>query len=184
MSRINLLPWRVEHKNQRQKDFIGLLGLAALASIGVMLLVHLVFEGRIENQKNRNAYIQKETVLLDKKIKEINGLDKKKNELVARMQVIQSLQASRAEVVHMFDQLARTVPEGVYLRSFGQSGTNLTITGQAQSNTRVSAYLHSLEASPWLKRTNLNIIRSTGVGSNGFTLKVTQDKGGEAKVGG
>ncbi|MGB1648129.1 MAG: PilN domain-containing protein [Cycloclasticus sp.] len=100
------------------------------------------------------------------------------------MEVIQRLQSSRPEIVHMFDQLAKTVPEGVYLTKFDQAGKRLTIAGNAQSNTRVSAYMRRLEQSPWLKGTDLNVIRSRGIDANSFTLKVAQAKVGEPTEGG
>ena len=99
------------------------------------------------------------------------------------MEVIQRLQSSRPEIVHMFDQLAKTVPEGVRLTKFTQSGEKLSIEGSAQSNTRVSAYMRNLEQSPWLKGTDLNVIRSKGVDANSFTLKVVQAKVGEPVEG-
>ena len=99
------------------------------------------------------------------------------------MEVIQRLQSSRPEIVHMFDQLAKTVPEGVYLTKFNQSGKKLSIAGNAQSNTRVSAYMRNLELSPWLKGTSLNVIRAKGADTNSFTLKVAQSKVVESKEG-
>ncbi|ORU90271.1 MAG: pilus assembly protein PilN [Cycloclasticus sp. symbiont of Poecilosclerida sp. M] len=176
MSRINLLPWREDLKKQRQREFLSTLGLAAIAMLLSMLLVHATYTSMIENQANRNSVIQKEIKLLDEKIKTINALAKTKNQLIARMQVIQNLQRSRPEIVHMFDQLATTVPEGVYLKSFIQNGQNLVIQGNAESNTRVSAYMDRLEESPWLKGTDLNIISSKALGVNGFTLRVSQAK--------
>lgn len=137
----------------------------------------------IENQQNRNRFVQNEISVLDKKIKEIKALDKTKSKLLARMEVIQRLQSSRPEIVHMFDQLARTVPEGVYLTKFSQRGKNLAIAGNAQSNTRVSAYMRNLEKSPWLKGTDLNVIRSKGVDANSFALKVAQAKVGTTTEG-
>ena len=184
MAKINLLPWREELRKQRQVDFLIWLAVGVLVSIFVMTGVHFSIEGLIETQGNRNRLIQNEISVLDKKIKEIQALDKTKSKLLARMEVIQRLQSSRPEIVHMFDQLAKTVPEGVYLTQFSQNGKNLTIAGNAQSNTRVSAYMRRLEQSPWLKGTDLNVIRSKGIDANSFTLKVAQAKVGEPKEGG
>ena len=181
MAKINLLPWREEQRQQRQLDFLIFLGIGTVFSIIVMALVHFSIQGLIENQNGRNQFIQKEISVLDKKIKEIKQLEKTKAKLLSRMEVIQKLQSSRPEVVHLFDQLAKTVPEGVYLTSFSQSGNKLSIAGNAQSNTRVSAYMRGLEKSPWLKGTNLNVIRSKGIDTNSFTLVVTQAKAGPAK---
>lgn len=179
MARINLLPWREELRQQRQTDFLIFLGAGVVASILIMVLVHFTIVNLIDNQGSRNRFLQNEISVLDKKIKEIKELEKTKSKLLARMEVIQRLQRSRPEIVHMFDQLAKTVPEGVHLTKFKQSGTNLSIEGSAQSNTRVSAYMRSLEGSPWLRGTDLNVIRSRGVDAHSFTLKVTQSKVGE-----
>jgi type IV pilus assembly protein PilN len=183
MAKINLLPWREEQRKQRQVDFLIFLGMGIVASVIVMMMVHFSIEGFIDYQNKRNRFIQNEIAVLDKKIKEIKALDKTKSKLLARMEVIQRLQSSRPAIVHMFDQLAKTVPEGVYLTKFNQSGRNLSIAGNAQSNTRVSAYMRSLELSPWLKGADLNDIRSKGVDANNFTLKVTQAKVGESVEG-
>lgn len=183
MAKINLLPWREELRKQRQVDFLIFLGMGVLASVLMMVAVHYTIDGLIETQNNRNRFIQNEISVLDKKIKEIEALDKTKSKLLARMEVIQRLQSSRPEIVHLFDQLAKTVPEGVHLTKFKQSGNNLAIEGNAQSNTRVSAYMRNLEQSPWLKGTDLNVIRSKGVDANSFTLKVAQTKIGEPTEG-
>jgi len=176
MAKINLLPWREELRKQRQVDFLIFLAMGVVSSVLVMLAVHFSVDNIIDNQKSRNQFIQSEISVLDRKIKEIKQLDKTKTKLLARMEVIQRLQSSRPEVVHMFDQVAKTVPEGVYLTKFNQSGQNLSIAGNAQSNTRVSAYMRNLELSPWLKGANLNVIRAKGVDTSSFTLKVSQSK--------
>jgi len=178
MAKINLLPWREELRKQRQVDFLIFLVGGIVTSIFIMLAVHFTIDNIIDNQKSRNRFIQSEISVLDKKIKEIKKLDKTKSKLLARMEVIQRLQSSRPEIVHMFDQLAETVPEGVYLTKFSQKGKSLAIAGNAQSNTRVSAYMRNLELSPWLKGTSLNVIRSKGVDTSSFTLKVAQSKVG------
>ena len=183
MAKINLSPWREDLRKQRQIDFLTFLGAGVIASVFIMVAVHLSIEGMIDNQNNRNRFVQNEISILDKKIKEIKTLDKTKRQLLARMEVIQRLQSSRPEVVHMFDQLAKTVPEDVYLTKFSQSGRKLAIAGNAQSNTRVSAYMRSLEQSPWLNGADLNNIRSKGVDANSFTLKVTQAKVGAPTEG-
>ncbi|MEW5007899.1 pilus assembly protein PilN [Cycloclasticus sp. 46_83_sub15_T18] len=183
MAKINLLPWREELRKQRQADFLMFLVAGVVTSIIIMLAVHFSIESLIDNQNSRNRFIQNEISVLDRKIKEIKQLDKTKSKLLARMEVIQRLQSSRPEIVHMFDQLAKTVPEGVYLTKFNQSGKKLSIAGNAQSNTRVSAYMRNLELSPWLKGTSLNVIRAKGADTNSFTLKVAQSKVVESKEG-
>jgi len=174
MAKINLLPWREELRKQNQNTFYVMLGGGVIVAIAIMAALHFSFINLIENQQNRNRFIQKEITVVDKKIKQIKALTKTKNQLIARMDVIQRLQSRRSEVVHMFDQLARTVPEGVYLKKFSQRGSNLSISGNAQSNSRVSAYMNRLEASPWLKGTELKTIRSQSLGVNGFSLKAVQ----------
>ncbi|PHS72754.1 MAG: pilus assembly protein PilN [Cycloclasticus sp.] len=183
MAKINLLPWREEHRKEQQADFLIFLGMGVSAAIVIMLSVHLTINSMIDNQNGRNRFLQNEITVLDKKIKEIKELEKTKSRLLARMDVIQRLQSSRPEIVHMFDQLAKTVPAGVYLTKFSQKGKSLSIAGNAQSNTRVSAYMRSLEESPWLKGTDLNVIRSKGVDANSFTLKVAQSKVGAPAEG-
>ena len=176
MAKINLLPWREELRKQNQLEFLIMLGLGAVVAIAIMAATHFTFGGMIENQKNRNSFLNSEISVLDKKIREIRELEKTKNKLISRMDVIQRLQGSRSEIVHMFDQLARTVPEGVYLTKFSQRGKSLAISGNAQSNARVSAYMHSLERSPWLKGADLKTIKSKSLGVSGFSLKVNQSK--------
>jgi len=183
MAKINLLPWREELRKQRQTDFLMFLGAGLLTSVFVMVLVHLAIGGMIDTQNNRNRFIQNEMSVLDTKIAEIKDLGKTKDKLLARMEVVQRLQSSRPEIVHMFDQLAKTVPEGVFLTKVNQSGNNLVISGSAQSNTRVSAYMRGVEQSPWLKGASLDIIRSRGVDENSFTLKVVQAKAAEQGEG-
>lgn len=180
MAKINLLPWREELRKQRQIDFLASLGAGILVTIVIMFGIRLTYEGLIENQNKRNAYLQTEISALDKKIKEIKELEKTKSRLISRMEVIQKLQSSRPAVVHMFDQLAKTVPEGVFLTSFTQSNNRLLLQGNAQSNARVSAYMRKLEGSPWLKGTNLSIIQAKGDSGgrvSGFNLTVTQTDG-------
>ncbi len=179
MAKINLLPWREERRKQRQKDFLIFLGTGLFASMLVMVSVHIVMGGIIHTQNNRNVFIQNEMSVLNTKIVEIKNLKKTKEKLLARMEVVQRLQSSRPEIVHMFDQLVKTVPEGVFLTKVNQSGERLTISGNALSNTRVSAYMRGLEQSPWLKGAVLDVIRSQGVDENSFTLKVVQAKAGE-----
>lgn len=180
MARINLLPWRAELRKQQQKDFAAaiLLGLALTAAI--FLTVRSQIAAQIEYQTQRNQFLASEIAILDGKIKEIQDLETKKKRLLAKMEIIQQLQSSRPEIVHLFDEIARTVPEGVFLNDMTQSDKSLTLNGFAQSNARVSAYMRSLEASPWLKDPVLNIIeakdpgKDTKKGRSRFTLQVKQ----------
>lgn len=176
MARINLLPWRAERRKLRQKEFISMLGLAAGAALLLSFLIVMYYSGQVEGQQNRNAYLRDQIVLVDKQILEIEELDKKKANLLARKQVIEQLQASRSQMVHLFDELVRTIPEGVRLTSIKQSGNTLTFEGLAQSNARVSSYMRNLEESGWMTNPDLSIIETKGDDKglpNMFTLKVT-----------
>lgn len=195
MARINLLPWRAELRKQQQKDFATAILLGVSLTAAIMLLVHTSISSRIDYQDARNNYLNLEISILDKKISEIQDLEAKKKRLLARMEIIQELQSSRPSSVHLFDELARTIPEGVYLTDLAQIDKNLTVNGFAQSNARVSAYMRNLESSLWLKDPVLNIIeakpdanakesyRRTG---NRFTLQIkhTGDKAANPAVKG
>lgn len=175
MARINLLPWRAERRKLRQKEFMSMLGLAAAAALLLSFLIVMYYSGQIEGQQNRNQYLRDQIVLVDQQIKEIEELDKKKANLLARKQVIEELQASRSQMVHLFDELVRTIPEGVRLNSIKQSGQTLTLDGLAQSNARVSSYMRNLEESGWMTSPDLSIIEAKGTDKglpNVFSLKV------------
>ena len=150
MPRINLLPWREELRKQRQRNFTIAAAAAVIIGIGVILLTRITLGNMIENQNERNDLLKAEIAALDEQITEINGLESQKQRLLARMEIIERLQQSRPEVVHLFDELARTLPEGVYLTSVEQSGHNLQISGRAESSTRVSTYMRNIDASEWL----------------------------------
>lgn len=179
MARINLLPWREERRRLRQRQFLTTLAGAAIAMGAVVLYGHSHTAGLIEDQRQRNEYLQAEIEKLDRQIAEIRHLDETKRRLLARMEVIQELQSSRPQIVHLFDQLARTVPEGVHLFSVNHQGAVLTIEGVAQSNARVSAYMHNLDDSIWLKDPRLLVIETreeqdTRERRSRFTLEVRQ----------
>ncbi|TNJ33782.1 PilN domain-containing protein [Arenimonas terrae] len=176
MARINLLPWRSERRKLRQKEFMTMLGLAAGVALVLSFLIVMYYNGQIEGQMARNQYLRDQIVLVDQQIKEIEELDKKKANLLARKQVIEQLQASRSQMVHLFDELVRTIPEGVRLSSIKQSGQVLTLDGMAQSNARVSSYMRNLEESGWMTNPDLSIIEAKGSDKglpNVFSLKVT-----------
>ncbi len=176
MARINLLPWRAERRKLRQKEFLGMLGLAAALALLISFLIVMYFSGQLEGQQNRNNYLSEQIVLVDQQILEIEELDKKKANLLARKQVIEQLQASRSEMVHLFDELVRTIPEGVRLSSIKQSGQTLTLEGLAQSNARVSSYMRNLDESAWMSNPDLTVIEAKGEDKglpNQFSLNVT-----------
>ncbi len=160
MPRINLLPWREELRKQRQQAFFVSIGVAVLVILGILFLVHLQINAMIDYQQSRNELLQDQIAVLDKRIVEIKDIEKKKAQLLAKIELIQRLQESRPQIVHLFDEMARTTPEGVFLTGFKQTGNRLVIEGKAKSNARVSAYMRAIEASPWLKNPKLNIIRS------------------------
>ncbi|MGY6216260.1 PilN domain-containing protein [Methylolobus aquaticus] len=157
---INLLPWRAELRQQKKRDFFARVALAVFCTLLVMLSVHLHIARTIDRQVRRNEFMKSEIRVLDEKIKEIQNLDTQKRRLVARMEVIQQLQTSRPAVVHLFDEIVQTVPEGVSLSDLTQTDQKMVINGSAQSNGRVSAYLRNLESSRWLTRPILNVIQT------------------------
>ena len=176
MARINLLPWRAERRKLRQKEFVTMLGLAALAGVVLWFVVNTYYNNQISGQNERNAYLQDQITQVDKQIKEIEELDQKKAKLLARKEVIEQLQANRSQMVHLFDSLVRTIPDGVTLTSIKQEGDKLTLSGRSQSNARVSTYMRNLEGSGWMTKPDLSIIEAKD-GEPGlpftFTLSVT-----------
>ena len=175
MARINLLPWREERRKARQKEFVGMLGLAVVAGVLLSFLIVSFYSGRISSQTARNEYLRGEITKVDGQIKEIEALDKKKAKLLARKEVIEQLQSNRAQMVHLFDSLVRTIPDGVALTAIKQEGEILTLSGRSQSNARVSTYMRNLESSGWMTNPDLNVIEAKE-GNPGlpyeFTLKV------------
>lgn len=162
MAKINLLPWREERRKQRQQEFYVLLGVSAAAAV-VVVLAALWFMGtQIDQQNARLTRLKAEITQLDAQIKEIEELDRKKERLIARKEIIEELQATRSQMVHLFDELVKTLPEGIQLKSIKQGGQTLTLDGLAQSNARVAAYARSLDASPWLKESEIGIIEAKG----------------------
>ena len=181
MANINLLPWREERRAAKQKRFVTSLALAVVVTALILILVWYGYVDAISQQEDRNRRLNTEIGHLDKKIKEIRHLEKLKAQLIARMDVVETLQASRSSAVNFFNELARTLPEGVYLGSVSVRGNALTIVGEAQSNARVSAYMRALDSSPWFEQPELVVIKTKSVGkgsgavrSSSFTLKVTQ----------
>lgn len=160
MAKINLLPWRAERRVQRQKEFYGMLGVAAAVSVLLALFIWFYYNGQIDGQNDRNAFLQGEITKLDAQIKEIEALDKQKDRLLARKKVIEELQANRSQMVHLFDSLVRTIPDGVVLSSIKQDGNILTLQGRSQSNARVSTYMRNLEGSGWMTKPDLSVIEA------------------------
>jgi len=185
MAKINLLPWRAERRKQRQQEFMTMLGVAAAAGVLISLLIVMYYIGQIDGQNNRNKYLSEQITLLDAQIKEIAELDKKKEGLLRRKQVIEELQASRSQMVHLFDELARTIADGTQITSLSQNGNDLTLLGRAQSNARVSSYMRNLDASGWMGNPDLSIIELRGSDPglpNEFSLKVNLKNPNEAQA--
>lgn len=162
MTRINLLPWRAERRKQRQKDSMMMLALSAVAAVVLSFLIITYYNGQISGQTDRNAYLTTQISLLDKQIEEIEELDRQKSKLLARKEVIEVLQANRSQMVHLFDSLVRTIPDGVVLTSVKQDNETLTLDGRSQSNARVSTYLRMLEQSGWMTTPELAVIEAKG----------------------
>ena len=155
MARINLLPWRAERRAVRKREFLMMLGMAAVAAVAVFGGAYYWMSARIENQVDRNTFLQEQIKEVEKKLAEIKELDKTRSKLLQRKQVIEQLQANRSQMVHMFDELVRTIPDGVRLTSLKQVGDVLTLEGVAQSNASVATYMRNVEASPWLGHPDL-----------------------------
>jgi type IV pilus assembly protein PilN len=160
MAHINLLPWRDELRKQKQQQFAVVGAGAAILGALLVLLAHMQMEGLIEKQNQRNQFLDKEIAELDTKIAKIKDMEKTKNALLARMDIIQQLQRSRPQSVHLMDQLVYTLPDGVYLNKIDQKAQLLTLSGVAQSNARVSAYMRNIDSSQWMAKPKLDVIET------------------------
>ncbi|CBA16832.1 PilN domain-containing protein [Xanthomonas albilineans] len=160
MAKINLLPWRAERRKQREREFYGMLGLAAVVGVLLSLMIWFYYDRQVSGQNVRNAYLQAEIDKVMAQNKEIDSLDEQKRRLLARKHVIEELQAKRSQMVHLFDSLVRTIPDGVVLTSVKQEGDILTLEGRAQSNARVSTYMRNLEGSGWMTNPELSVIEA------------------------
>jgi len=148
--RINLLPHREEKRQARQRQFVSFGVLLAILALAVVGLVHMVFTAKIDEQNDRNRLLKSEIAKLDEQIKEIDKLRDQIQQVLARKQVVENLQANRNEAVHLIDQVVRQLPDGIYLKSIHQTGSRVQMIGYAQSNARVSTLMRNIEASPWL----------------------------------
>lgn len=183
MARINLLPWREVERQRRQRDFVTLIGISIAVTIAIGIAVQIQFAHAIEAQTSRNSLLSKEIAQLDAKIKKIEELEKRKQDLLARMNIIQQLQESRPTIVRLFDELVRVMPEGVFIVSLKQTGVNLEIEGSAQSNARVSTLMGNIERSEWIEKPQLLLIENkdkTGTGLSQFRMSFRQKVAEEA----
>jgi type IV pilus assembly protein PilN len=176
-TRINLLPWREMRRKEQDRQLLSI-GVGAWILMGLIIFyAHLHVTGLIENQQKRNEFLDKEIKKVEEEIKEIRELQAARSALLARMRVIQQLQMDRTQVVHLFDELVRKLPEGVYFTTLKQAGQTITLTGIAQSNARVSALMRNLDGSDWFANPDLDVINVKPKGSDRvseFTLRVNQ----------
>src|ERR1700689_3287427 len=190
MPRINLLPWREQERKVRRREFGGAMGGAAFAAVLFVLGGKLLYSSWIDSQNAKNNLLKKEIVKLDAQIADIQDLENRKQRLVARMEIIESLQRKRPEIVHLFDELVKTVPEGIYLTAIKQTGNKLEIHGIAQSSTRVSTFMRNIDSSVWMDNPQLQVVESakdSATGGSNFTLTsdvvgVDLENGGETTV--
>lgn len=166
MAHINLLPWREDRREEQQKQLLSITALSVILMLLIILAVHLEISRQINKQKSRNNFMQSQITAVNKQITEIGNLEKKKKSLVGRMKIIQRLQENRPEIVHLFDEIARRVPEGIYLTNFKQNKDQLIIKGIAQSNARVSAFMRNIDDSEWLGEPRLDVIKSSKAKQN------------------
>jgi len=168
MPRINLLPWRSELRQKRKKEFLVALLGAIIVGAGLVYVSKLTVQGWTRAQGGRNEILQTEIAQLDKQIEEINSLENQRERLLARMQVIDQLQRSRPEVVHLFDELVNAIPEGVNLVEVAQQGARIALRGSAQSSTRVSTLMRNIDGSEFLRNPGLDVVETvtTGVDRN------------------
>ena len=189
MIRVNLLPHREIRRRRLQRQYFVMLGVVVGVGAAIALLVHTSLNGSFEDQQKRNAFLQAEIVKLDKEIEDIRKLKEMTASLLARKKVVETLQTGRAEVVHLLDELARQLPDGVYLKGIRQAGSRVNINGYTQSQARVSTLMRNLDASPYLENSALIEIKAVPLGAtriNEFTLAVSierpkpeEDKGGK-----
>ena len=187
MANINLLPWREELRKERTRQFASMTAFSVILTLAVIALVHFTIAGQIKHQNTRNTILENEIAQLDIALKEIEGLEETKAKLLSRMDIIQSLQQKRPQVVRLFDEIVRTVPEGIFLTGIKQAGENITINGVAESNGRVSAYMRNIDSSDWMATPKLTVIESKkeSIRSSDFVLTTSQSspKGEEGEEG-
>ena len=179
MANINLLPWREEQRRVRNRaTFMNCFAMWLLAGI-IVFAAKLYWDGRISHQEDRNAYLQSEINALSEVIKEIENLKGKRDELLARMEVIQTLQANRSQIVHVFDDLVTKLPDGVYYEGINKANGRLRINGNAQSNGRVSALMRNLDASDWFDNASLtvvDVVDENGAPVSRFDVQVAEER--------
>jgi len=176
MPRINLLPWREQQRKERKLGFVVGLGAGTVAALVASFAGYLWFSSLIDGQRQRNELLKTEIVKLDRQIEEINNLEAQKQQFIARMQIIEKLQRSRPEIVHVFDTVVKTIPDGTYLTEVTQTGRRIKFHGVAQSSTRVSSFMRNIDASQWLRNPELEVVETKKENTFGsdFTLYAEQ----------
>ena len=160
MANINLLPWREERRQELKQEFLVVLGLVAGLAVALVFLANMMVSGAIDGQKARNNYLQQQISELDQQVKEIKELDKKKNELLDRMKVIQELQGNRPIIVRIFDELVRTLPDGVFYNELSRTNNAIKLQGIAESNNRISSLMRRIDKSDWFSEPNLTAVKA------------------------
>jgi type IV pilus assembly protein PilN len=174
MAQINLLPWRDARREELKRQFFTILGLVALLAVGLIVLADRFVNGQIDDQRARNSYLEQNIEVLDARVAEIKDLQRKRNQLIDRMRVIQELQGNRPIIVRIMDQLVRTVPDGVFYNRVQSEAKKLSITGVAESNNRVSSLMRRLDGSEWLEDPNLDQVRAApSYGEQAATFDLT-----------
>lgn len=175
-TKINLLPWRAELREQRKKEFLTILFGFGVAGLLVFAIWYMTLQGLIDYQRQRNQRLQTEIGLLDKKVEEINALKKQRAEMIDRMKVIQSLQGTRPLIVHVFDQLVSNQPDGVYFTRVERKDNRLMIDGTAESNNRVSTLMRNLNQSAWFANPLLTKVQANpSLGEQGTDFNLAVD---------
>ncbi len=176
MATINLRPWREELRQEKQKEYVGVLILVAIIATAIWWFVSGAYGDAIESQDDRNNYIEQQSKALDKKIQEIKELKSKKDQLLDRMQLIQDLQGNRPVIVRVFDEMARVMPEELFFKEVKVKGREISINGRASSNDQISALMRNFDSSAWFENPNLHDVNANKGGYNSFSMRVTQTR--------
>lgn len=180
MTRINLLPWREELREEQKREYSYMLAGSAVFSILIVALVHMVMNQKIDYQNERNTLLRNEINVVDRRIAEIRTLKEVKSSLLARMTMIQGLQANRPQMVHLFDDMVTVLPKGVHLEQVQRKNNSLTVQGFAESNATISQLMRKIYLSPWMANPDLNVIKTrddNGKRSSEFQLNIEVSKG-------
>lgn len=178
MTKINLLPWREELRKQKRQEFFTVLLGTAILGVVLVFAINVFIGNQISNQEGRNQYLNTEIAKLDEKIKEIQNLQTRRNQLIERMKVIQDLQGNRPVIVHLLDELTRTLSDGVYYTKISRTDTKMSLEGMAESNNKISKLMRQLDASPWIGGSSLVSVKNKdeqGQAMNAFVLSVVQE---------